>query len=281
MDKSKLKIKNFVAIDFETATNDRHACQIGIASVIDRKLADSTSALIQPPGNKYDDGCVMVHGITPAKTEESPTFDQYYKHLKEIMESTLVVMHNAPFDLSVMDKECEHYGLPKIDTSNVICTYQLYGHSLADLCAGFGIPCDGHHDAEFDAKCTAQFFLNWLADIEPDESKYGTIKEDFFNKSHGRLCGDVLKKDLSNADPENMFYDKKVVITGVFPMDRKELADRLKRNGADIDTGVTVRTDYMLVGDDPGWRKMEKAQKLRESGAKLQILHWDDFAESI
>lgn len=274
-------IKDFVVFDFETATHDRQICQVGITVVKDRTITESTSALIQPPGNKYDDGCIRVHGITPDKTKDEPTFDQYYKHTKAIMENYVIVMHNADFDLSALERTCQFYGLDPIKPLQVICTYRLYGHSLADLCAGFGIDCSGHHDAEFDTRCTAQFFINWLNGVEPDESKYG-VKEDFFARSgHATLKGDILKKDLTGADPDGLFYDKKVVITGVFPMDRKELARRLKACGADIDTCVTVRTDYILTGDEPGPAKIKKYEKIKSEGGKIKRLLWDDFKNDI
>lgn len=38
------------------------------------------------------------------------------------------------------------------------------------------------------------------------------------------LKGDILRKDLSQADPNNPFYDRKVVITGEFSLERKEIA---------------------------------------------------------
>lgn len=273
-------IKDFVVFDFETATHDRHVCQVGIAVVRGMEITDSTAALVRPPENRYDKDCTRVHHITPVMTEDAPTFDQYYKHTKEIMENHVVVMHNADFDLDVLNRACDHYGLPRIRPRQVFCTYRLYGHSLADLCAGFGMDCEGHHDAEFDARCTAQFLINWLNGVEPDESKYG-VKEDIFSKGHKRIKGAVLQKDLTGADPSHIFYNKKVVITGVFPMDRTLMAERVKACGADIDTGVTKRTAFVLAGDDPGPKKMEKAMAFQKEGYGIRILRWDDFKDMI
>lgn len=81
--------------------------------------------------------------------------------------------------------------------------------------------------------------------------------------SEDKLSGDILKKDLSNADPSSIFYDKKVVITGVFPISRYQLAGILKyKMGADIDLAVGKNTRYLLVGSAPGDKKIEKAEEL-------------------
>ena len=47
-------LSDFVAIDFETATTGRMACQIGIVVVKNYEIKNEYSFLIQPPGNKYD-----------------------------------------------------------------------------------------------------------------------------------------------------------------------------------------------------------------------------------
>lgn len=79
---------------------------------------------------------------------------------------------------------------------------------------------------------------------------------------HTQLHGEVLKPDLNEADPESPFYGKKVVITGEFPIPRKELGNILKKHlGADIDSSITERTDFVLVGEDPGPAKMEKVDE--------------------
>ncbi|PIE50770.1 MAG: hypothetical protein CSA38_02045 [Flavobacteriales bacterium] len=68
------------------------------------------------------------------------------------------------------------------------------------------------------------------------------------------------KKDAENI---NMFYKKKVVITGTFDRfpDRNDLAIYFYESGADIDVGITERVDYLIAGENAGWRKLEKAEE--------------------
>ena len=67
---------DFIAVDFETATNSRMACQIGIVVVRDGNITERISKLIQPPFNEYDSNTIRVHHITPDNTKNSDTFDK-------------------------------------------------------------------------------------------------------------------------------------------------------------------------------------------------------------
>ena len=75
---------NFIAIDFETATSNKMACQIGITIVENGAIKDTIVRLIQPPNNKYDVGCIQVHHITPEQTSKSPTFDIVWEEIKNL-----------------------------------------------------------------------------------------------------------------------------------------------------------------------------------------------------
>ena len=65
---------DFVAIDFETATrNWDSACSVGLAFVRGQEVVATFHQLIQPPGNRYDQGNIDIHGIYPEDTELAPT----------------------------------------------------------------------------------------------------------------------------------------------------------------------------------------------------------------
>ena len=73
----------------------------------------------------------------------------------------------------------------------------------------------------------------------------------------------IYLKPKKDADDTNMFYNKKVVITGNFEFfkDRNELAKILYDSGADIDMVVSQKTNYLISGKDSGWKKLEKAKE--------------------
>ncbi len=68
-------------------------------------------------------------------------------------------------------------------------------------------------------------------------------------------------KDLE--DKSNFFYAKKVVITGVYDdyPDRNDLAKLFWECGADIDRGIGVKTEFLIVGDEAGPKKLLQAKE--------------------
>lgn len=271
-----MKNANFIAIDFETATPDKMACQIGIVVVKNGKIIEKLSRHIQPPNNTYSENTIKIHHITPEDTEFCDTFDKVWKDISRYFMTETIVAHNADFDSSVLHENLKHYNIPEDGIGKFVCTYNIYGLNLHDLCLEFGINPSNHHDALFDAECCAKFYINHLNGVEPKNyiDKGSLVYSGYF---HEQLSGDVLKKDLTEANPNNPFYDKKVVITGIFNIDRKELANKVKSMGADIDTSITKRTDYVLIGVDPGPKKIEKIEKLLLDGYEIKTIYQNEL----
>ena len=71
-----------------------------------------------------------------------------------------------------------------------------------------------------------------------------------------------MKTDIK--DTSHFFYQKKVVITGTFekfPF-REEMAKLLYNVGADINSSISKRTDYVIIGENAGPKKLEKIEEL-------------------
>ncbi|WP_394265162.1 BRCT domain-containing protein [Bergeyella zoohelcum] len=102
--------------------------------------------------------------------------------------------------------------------------------------------------------------VKFLHEIEPSISKEELI-EVIETKDRKKIDRKYLfpKKDVEDTSSE--FYKKKVVISGIFEHFemRNDIAKILYDLGADIDTSVTERTDYLIKGENCGWSKEEKA----------------------
>lgn len=279
-----MKNTNFIAIDFETATGNRMACQIGIVVVKNGVIVEKYSRLIRPPYNRFDPQTIKIHHILPDHTDECDTFDMVWCDIEKYFQQTIIVAHNAAFDQDVLFKNLEYYRISTDGINDFVCTYNIYGLGLHDLCAEFGIDSSGHHDALFDAECCAKFYQNYLNGITPDQYKQEIAKKEersnqkHYNlKEHTPVHGDVLQKDLTKADPNNPFYDKRTVITGVFDMDRIELAQILKEMGADINTSISKKTDIVLIGKEPGPKKIEKIEKMILDGSDIKKMYNEEL----
>jgi DNA polymerase-3 subunit epsilon len=77
-----MKTKNFVAIDFETATHKQMPCQLGLVVVRNGRIVEEKQWLIKPPGNEYHALHMCLHGIRPEDTESSPEFDELWDEIK-------------------------------------------------------------------------------------------------------------------------------------------------------------------------------------------------------
>ena len=281
--------KNFVAIDFETATNTRMACQLGVVVVKNGDIIEKKEFLIQPPGNKYDANVMNYHHVTPEDTHNAPTFDVLWNDIQHYFTSYPLYAHNSRFDKDVLNKNLDHYNMMPMGIKEFNCTCDSFRRkSLKSLCVGFGLDYDAnaHHNALYDAECCAKFALQLIDGNQPDWKKMASVdrKEKSTAKSYTlnfadedkTLKGDILIKDLASADKDSPFYDRKVVITGDFNQKRSELAMVFKKLGADIDNSVTKRTNFVFIGDRPGPSKLDKLEALAHNGFKIRRLYQND-----
>lgn len=270
-------MERVIVIDFETAKVP-YPCQIGITIIDNGEITDTFMRYIKPPKNEYNHHCIEVHGITPDITEYAPEFPEIWEEIRPLFTDSIIVAHNAPFDIKVLTSTLEYYGLDfGADEIQVIDTCELVGKKKLDVaCSEYGIPFTSHHNAFFDSLACAQLLLAIQEKEKPTKKEKPKVEKPSY---HEAITGDVLKKDLSQANPDNPFYDKKVVITGVFSIDRKEIAIRLKKLGADVDTSITKRTSFVCVGQDAGPKKLETIEKYNQIGCNIVVLSEENLKD--
>lgn len=161
-------MNDFVAIDFETANNDRSsACAIGIAVVRQGIVTETYSSLIRPPSSMEfrRDFTENIHGITPEMVADAPTFADIWPEIQRYCGDGIVAAHNATFDVGVIAACTAHYNLPHLPGRS-LCTLRLArhllprlpNHQLPTLAAHYGIPLN-HHEATSDAVACAEIAI--------------------------------------------------------------------------------------------------------------------------
>ena len=96
-------MRDFAAIDFETANNERTSvCSVGVVIVRDGEIVDTFYSLIQPEPNYYNYWCTQVHGLTRQDTEEAPVFPKVWKQIEPLIMGLPLVAHNKAFDESCL-----------------------------------------------------------------------------------------------------------------------------------------------------------------------------------
>lgn len=273
---------NFTAFDTETATNNPASiCQIGIVVVKDGQIINEKSYLIQPPGNEYDARHSCIHGIDALKTKDQPPFPIIWERIKPFLVNNLIVAHNASFDLNILNSTLDHFKIPKpIFTCD--CTFKISGLNLKALSEALKIDILKHHDALSDARTCAQAYISLKKGIIPDQRLISASESSSPFAGHEKLSGSVLKPHLDIENTNNPFYSKKVVFTGVLQsISREEAADKIQKMGADIDTGVNKKTDFVIIGQGAGPSKLKKIDDLNASGSKIRIISEDEFLSMI
>lgn len=159
---------NFTVIDFETANSKRaSACALGIVKVVDGKIVEQESWLIRPDDMKFDGMNIGIHGIYPEDVINEPEFDRLYETIfADKLKDQLVIAHNASFDMSVLRKSLDLYGLdyPHFD---YMCTVKVAQKTWLDLpnykldtLSNFLNFKFKHHDALDDCLACANVLIN-------------------------------------------------------------------------------------------------------------------------
>jgi len=233
------------------------------------------------PNNEYSARNSCIHGIDALMTKDKPQFPEIWKKIENDFNSYLLVAHNASFDISVLSAVLQYYNL-KVPRFQYECTYQLSGLKLTALCEALEIEITHHHDALYDALACVSAYIKLKNGIKPDHTLIRSKEKENVFVGHERITGKLLKPDLEVADREHQFYNKKVVFTGVLErISRDEAAKIVKSKGADIDTGITKHTHYVIVGHGAGPSKLKKIEDFNSTGAQIEIIHETEFLEII
>ena len=291
-----MKNVNFIAIDFETATTQRTACQVGITVVKEGEIVKKISRFIQPPANQYSKQCIKVHGITPDITADSPTFDIIWNDIEEYFEGNFIVAHNLPFDIDVLYKELDRYNIPHPIFMGMACTYQLSGMALEEACKVYNIPLCNHHDGSCDADVCALLFLKYLkgelnkpSEKSTNRNKWGIISDRSEIKNSHNIepdsfngpLKDFSRNVLTKLHPTPEFINKKIIITGETEFNRNHAYQIIEKLGGKKSSTINKSLNYVVLGKEPGPKKLEQLEVLKNEGYNIKVLSEAEFIKLI
>lgn len=105
-------MKDFVAIDFETANHHRTSvCSVGVVIVRNGKVEDKFYRLIKPYPNYYSEWATECHGLSAQDTTDAPLFPEVWADIAPQIEELTLVAHNKGFDEPHLIGCYEHYGM--------------------------------------------------------------------------------------------------------------------------------------------------------------------------
>ena len=129
------------------------------------------------PERDVPEDAVKVHGLTYDFLKDYPTFDKVADDwLDFVGEDSILVAHNAQFDMSVLAKTINGYGIEWLPYVYYACTCQMAKECIAEapdgklrtLCQMFEVELLEHHNALADARACSELLLKYLErGIEP------------------------------------------------------------------------------------------------------------------
>jgi DNA polymerase-3 subunit epsilon len=312
-------MESFIAIDYETANSDRRsACSLGVSVVNEGVITNNFQTLIKPPKefNYFDDFNVMIHGITQSDVKNSPDFSQVWAHVTKLNVNNLpLVCHNSGFDIRLTQDLVNYFQIAieeisYFDTLTIAKKLwpHLINHKLSTLAHNFGFDLQ-HHNAASDSEVCAKIALQQMKELEKasllevaknygfllgtlsaagistmSASKNYNYKKDYANYSKNTSSKDVTPDREVNVGSD--LFGAYLVFTGeLITMGRKEAIQIAVNNGAIVSTGVTKKTQYLVVGvsdfidfsNGKKTRKLLDAEKLSVEGQDISIIDEEDF----
>lgn len=161
-------MNSIVFIDVETPNGQNNRiCSIGVVKTdLEGKIQSEYHYLINPE-QTFNHINIRIHGIKPSQVIGKPTFDQIWNsELEQLFTDSLIVAHNATFDLKVIVKTLTAYELPTPEIS-YICTMKaakrllpsLENYKLPSLCEHLNLTLKNHHNALADARAAKNLFF--------------------------------------------------------------------------------------------------------------------------
>jgi DNA polymerase-3 subunit epsilon len=164
-----------IVLDTETtglsAENGDRIIEIGCVELIGRKLTGNNRHFYLNPERDSHEDALKVHGISNEFLKDKPKFPAIADELLAYLEGAEVIIHNAPFDISFLNRELELMGrgpigrcVAKVTDSLMMAKEMFPGkrNSLDALCDRLEVDNSGRtlHGALLDAELLADVYIN-------------------------------------------------------------------------------------------------------------------------
>ena len=171
-----------IVLDTETtglsADSGDRIIEIGCVELVARKLTGNNRHYYLNPGRDSHEDALKVHGISNEFLRDKPRFEAVADELLDYLQGTEIIIHNAAFDVSFLNKELELTGRPAFRTfvatitDTLAMAKELYPgkrNSLDALCDRLGVDNSSRtlHGALLDAELLADVYINLTRGQDP------------------------------------------------------------------------------------------------------------------
>lgn len=295
---------DFIGIQFLSGTDDvLSAFELGVHFIIDEKIAHKEKFLFRPP-NQISKQTEFKETLEMFNIDEEFVNDFSFEDVWDTLDLKLSFNHSL---VVCWNKEIEI--LEEILKANRITDYNINYIQIREIAKDNNLPdlFDNllkHFDSDLNIESDLSLIAPTLAlefeDIGIDLSKYkrnlsSKAKENFTElspkpvKKHKTkpTSLDIQNENLSHIrsysiDPKEIdkidIKDKGFIFTGEITTDRDTAKSIIISNGGIIKSSVTSKVDFVVMGIDYGWAKIQKVHELNtEKGCDIKILTNSDF----
>lgn len=171
IDKLRIEEAVFTFIDVETTGLSPRSARVCEVAAISFRGSDRVGTLAElvNPGTPIPAEVSRIHGITDAMVKDSPSFGAVAPRLLAMLENSVVVAHNANFDVDFLRAEFERVGLrfPRlycVDTLEIARKkWKFQSNRLGNIAAELNISNEGWHRALNDVETTRRIFDHFMA----------------------------------------------------------------------------------------------------------------------
>ena len=166
----------FTFLDVETtglSPRTSRVCEVALIGFQGGCRVGHFSSLVNP-GLAIPPETTKIHGITDAMVRNSPAFPALAPRLLGLLEGSVVVAHNAEFDLSFLEMEFARAGLklpelPVIDTLHIARHIGGFSnHKLGTIAKELAISAENWHRALSDVEMTRKIFEHFMVILRKD-----------------------------------------------------------------------------------------------------------------
>lgn len=162
--------EEYVVFDLETTGLKKESdkiIEIGAVKVKNGVVIDKYSTFINPQ-RKLEEKIVKLTGISDDMLADARTENEVMPEFIEFIKGSVLVAHNAGFDVGFVRQWATHNGVELqntvLDTLELARTLfpELHNHKLDTVCKRLEVSLENHHRAVDDAGATAEIFMKCI-----------------------------------------------------------------------------------------------------------------------
>lgn len=205
-------LNDVTIFDFETTglsgQNDR-VIEMAAIRVINGEIVTEFDTLVRLDDRELPTKITEITGIRPEMLAGAMDETIAFKMLRLIMGDSLLVAHNAAFDMQFLHWAMQRIGgktfsNPFLDTLTISRARHTYPHKLENMCERYGITLDGAHRALNDVRATWELLtaMHLEDSVEPWINRLGYLSKygpPPWAPEHAQLFGTENRYEPRNA----------------------------------------------------------------------------------